>query len=194
MSLPRNSRFAEICRDDPLNLNDAEFAVYRENLDRVSLACEQDIFIGVFFDGTNNNKFRDTPGKSHSNVARLYETFPGYVARQTMPALRPRVVKIDIKTDPKTGEKTAKKTTEERKVAPDENFFGDVGVENQPYYRKIYVPGVGTPHLDVGDDGQGNKKTGGLAFALLGQARMDWATIQLLNQAHAAIKIGRAHV
>ena len=187
MSLPRNSRFAEICRDDPLNLNDAEFAVYRENLDRVSLACEQDIFIGVFFDGTNNNKFRDTPGKSHSNVARLYETFPGYVARQTMPALRPRVVKIDVKTDPKTGEKTAEKTTEERKVAPDENFFGDVGVENQPYYRKIYVPGVGTPHLDVGDDGKGDKKTGGLAFALLGQARMDWATIQLLNQAHAAI-------
>lgn len=104
-----------------------------------------------------------------------------------MPVLQPRVLKIEKKIDQKTGKETIKKTTQERNVEPDVDYFGNVPEGDQPYYRKIYVPGVGTPHPDVGDDGQGTKKTGGLAFALLGQARMDWATIQLLNQVHAAL-------
>lgn len=31
---------------------------------------------GIFFDGTNNNKFRDQPGGTHTNVVRLYDAFP----------------------------------------------------------------------------------------------------------------------
>jgi hypothetical protein len=37
--------------------------------------CETSICIGMFFDGTNNNKDVDYPSKSHSNVARLYDAY-----------------------------------------------------------------------------------------------------------------------
>ncbi|MBN9411489.1 MAG: DUF2235 domain-containing protein [Burkholderiales bacterium] len=34
--------------------------------------CDVPLYIGVFFDGTNNNRERDEPERSHSNVARLF--------------------------------------------------------------------------------------------------------------------------
>ena len=37
--------------------------------------CETILNIGLFFDGTNNNKDRDSPSRSNSNIARLYETY-----------------------------------------------------------------------------------------------------------------------
>jgi len=40
---------------------------------------------------------------------------------------------------------------------------------------------------DGGDSGTGTQKTGGLAMALLGQVRLDWAMLQLINQVHAAV-------
>lgn len=40
-------------------------------------SCKTNLFFGVFFDGTNNNLKRDRPNFAHSNVARLYEAFPG---------------------------------------------------------------------------------------------------------------------
>lgn len=40
-------------------------------------ACDVNLFFGFFFDGTNNNMKRDVPFHSHSNVARLYQAFPG---------------------------------------------------------------------------------------------------------------------
>ena len=39
--------------------------------------CDVNLFLGLFFDGTNNNLKRDRPWQTHSNVARLYEAFPG---------------------------------------------------------------------------------------------------------------------
>jgi len=38
--------------------------------------CEATIQIGFFFDGTDNNRKRDEPKLSHSNVARLCATYP----------------------------------------------------------------------------------------------------------------------
>ncbi|RFB67900.1 MULTISPECIES: DUF2235 domain-containing protein [unclassified Herbaspirillum] len=37
--------------------------------------CDDEVNIGLFFDGTGNNKETDQPHNSHSNVARLYEAY-----------------------------------------------------------------------------------------------------------------------
>lgn len=184
MTSRENSRFAEECREDPLALQAYEVDVYLKSTASKPLDCEKDIYLGFFFDGTNNNKFRDAPGFAHSNVARLYEVFPGTVAQQTMPKLRDRVVGT---VDPTT--KIAKKSKVARPLSKEIEKFSPASVpaDDLQYYRKVYVPGLGTPHLDVFDDGQGIKKTGGLGMALLGQARLDWALLQLMNQVHAAV-------
>ena len=39
--------------------------------------CTANLTFGFFFDGTNNNLLRDRGHHAHSNVARLYEAFPG---------------------------------------------------------------------------------------------------------------------
>jgi hypothetical protein len=86
-----NARFAEPCRAVPLDLMPIEGAFEQESVrdgktqKEMLLKCDQDIFIGVFFDGTNNNKYRDTASMSQSNVARLYEVYPGTHAEQTPP-------------------------------------------------------------------------------------------------------------
>ena len=38
--------------------------------------CEGRLVLGVFFDGTGNNRDLDLPQKKHSNVARLYAAYP----------------------------------------------------------------------------------------------------------------------
>ena len=38
--------------------------------------CEQRLVLGIFFDGTNNNRDADLPRFAHSNVARLYAAYP----------------------------------------------------------------------------------------------------------------------
>ncbi|CAJ0720230.1 hypothetical protein LMG6871_03648 [Ralstonia edaphis] len=45
------------------------------NMDASSGQCTQEFRIGFFFDGTNNNKDRDSPKRAHSNVARLFDIF-----------------------------------------------------------------------------------------------------------------------
>ena len=67
-----NARFAEPCRDAPLKLIGSEYYVERISINKPACHdCQQDIYLGIFFDGTNNNKYRDTLDFSHSNVARL---------------------------------------------------------------------------------------------------------------------------
>jgi len=43
------------------------------NFTRSDGACVQEIHVGVFFDGTNNNMFRDRPNNCHSNIVSLYD-------------------------------------------------------------------------------------------------------------------------
>ena len=38
--------------------------------------CDVPLYIGVFFDGTNNNRERDEPDRCHTNVVRLYNAHP----------------------------------------------------------------------------------------------------------------------
>ena len=59
-----NIRFAEACRNASLVLEGYEVQVAKESgLDgrtqrEVCTSCEKDIFIGIFFDGTNNGSVR----------------------------------------------------------------------------------------------------------------------------------------
>lgn len=138
------------------------------------LKCQQDIHVGVFFDGTNNNKFRDTPGFAQSNVARLYEVYPGTPAKQEAPTLKPKVL---------AGDKTS-----ERPRFPDQVFESEsIPKSDFSYYRKIYIPGNGTPMPNIADDGGFVDRTLGLAFAYKGEERLQWALLQLVNQVYAAV-------
>ncbi|RAM64602.1 hypothetical protein RB25_03620 [Herbaspirillum rubrisubalbicans] len=70
------ARFAEHCLSNILGLEHQEFLQKNISLNLPSpTECEEDIFLGFFFDGTNNNKYRDTPAYASSNIARLYEDY-----------------------------------------------------------------------------------------------------------------------
>ena len=49
-------------------------------------SCDKNLFFGFFFDGTKNN-YRDAEkgGNNHSNVARLYDCFPGMSVPDILP-------------------------------------------------------------------------------------------------------------
>jgi hypothetical protein len=70
---------AEIARPSPLAFNQGEtrrfISVLAERMARDKDCCKE-IFFGIFFDGTNNNRDRDLICSCHSNVARLYDVFP----------------------------------------------------------------------------------------------------------------------
>jgi hypothetical protein len=40
-------------------------------------SCKTNLFFGFFFDGTRNNYLEAVPAKEYSNVARLYDAYPG---------------------------------------------------------------------------------------------------------------------
>jgi hypothetical protein len=49
-------------------------------------ACETNLFFGFFFDGTKNNYVQAEKGLNHSNVARLYDCYPGLSVPGVLPA------------------------------------------------------------------------------------------------------------
>lgn len=175
-----SARFAEPCREKPLDLQGPEQALEKASQfegrtqQEMTLRCQQDVYIGVFFDGTNNNKYRDTPAFSQSNVARLYEVYPGTPAAQKSPSLKPRV--------------PVKDRTVERPIFKDSEYRADnISKADFTYYRKIYVPGLGTLMPDVGDSGTHSDQFFGMGSPMHGQPRLEWALIQLVNQVHAAV-------
>ncbi len=101
--------------------------------------CSFHIHVGIFFDGTNNNKKRDQEDipdplkRSHTNVVVLHDA---------------------CKDDKANG------------------FF------------KIYIPGVGTPFPEIGEFGELPE---GKSMGEGGDARINWALIQLLNAMHRAL-------
>ncbi len=48
-------------------------------------SCKTNLFFGFFFDGTKNNYLQAELGKNHSNVARLYDCYPGLSVKGTLP-------------------------------------------------------------------------------------------------------------
>ena len=117
--------------ENPSALLQDEQAQFLSNQDiSNNMECCTSLHLGFFFDGTNNNKERDTPKQAHSNVARLFDVF-----------------------------------------------------EETSNTVKIYVPGVGTPFpKETGDTGRGYHARAGLAAGWGGEARINWALLQLSNQ------------
>lgn len=50
-----------------------------------SSSCTTNLFFGFFFDGTKNNYVKAEAGKNHSNVARLYDCYPGLSVPGVLP-------------------------------------------------------------------------------------------------------------
>lgn len=119
---------------NPFALTVDEQARYLEcRMKRFEVHCSTELHLSFFFDGTNNNKYRDTPKQAHSNVARLFDIF-------------------DV-----TAEQAA-----------------------------MYVPGIGTPfEKEVGDTGRGNHARAGLGTGWGGEARINWALLQVTNTLYA---------
>ncbi|MEJ8827326.1 DUF2235 domain-containing protein [Variovorax humicola] len=140
--LPPSARSA----DRPLNLIEQatrNAATVKADYRQRENLCAVDIKVGVFFDGTNNNKGRDqedvlsaggSPNAcSHSNVVVLHDAFPN---------------------------------------EPDNGLF------------RYYVPGVGTPFPQVNEL---TETPDGKAKATGGDARINWALIQVINSMNRAI-------
>jgi hypothetical protein len=49
------------------------------------LSCTTNLFFGFFFDRTKNNYLQVAAGKNHSNVARLYDSYPGLSVKRVLP-------------------------------------------------------------------------------------------------------------
>jgi len=49
-------------------------------------SCKTNLFFGFFFDGTKNNYRLAEASKSHSNVARLYDCYPGLSVQGVLPS------------------------------------------------------------------------------------------------------------
>jgi hypothetical protein len=47
--------------------------------------CKTNLFFGFFFDGTKNNYVQAEAGRNHSNVARLYDCYPGKGVQGVLP-------------------------------------------------------------------------------------------------------------
>jgi hypothetical protein len=50
-------------------------------------SCKTNLFFGFFFDGTKNNYVQAEAGKNHSNVARLYDCYPGSSVPGVLPSI-----------------------------------------------------------------------------------------------------------
>lgn len=100
--------------------------------------CSGQVFVGMFFDGTGNNRQEDyekpsVDQRKHSNVVRLFHTY---------------------RYDPLKG------------------------------YLRIYIPGVGTPFPEIGDDNNYLFANRGAAMGERGEDRIIWGLLQLLNAPH----------
>ncbi len=74
-----NTILAQPARNSPLEFTSEEAKIFIRVLaqrEELSRNCCQELFFGIFFDGTNNNEERDTKDHAQSNVARLSRTFP----------------------------------------------------------------------------------------------------------------------
>lgn len=90
------SKFWEPIGEDPPALTKAQKALcLAGSMSTAGLPCSKELHLGFFFDGTNNNRIRDTPNQSQSNVARLYDVFDANPDENARPLLRAEMVVVD---------------------------------------------------------------------------------------------------
>lgn len=180
-------KFADKCPNSPFDLTREERKIvddFRKSLQpptcdvkgRALPTCANYAHIGVFFDGTNNNKYFSTKEKSHSNVARLYDVFPGEGVLTEEQIRQTARVYYDSEWEKRTLPVPSTFAAKEKA-----EYFSQAQAR-KTMYRKIYVPGVGTPFRQVGDENDdelGNRL--GEAVAKYGNARIIWAMLQVLS-------------
>ncbi len=115
-----------------------------------SESCKTNLFFGFFFDGTKNNYEQAQATNNHSNIARLYDCYPGLSVPGVLPASTDWAHNL-----PRYG-----------------HFF------------RVYIPGVASPFLQVGDSGAGVQAISGAAAGAFGDFRIVWALIQAVNNVH----------
>ncbi|WP_241499289.1 T6SS phospholipase effector Tle1-like catalytic domain-containing protein [Chromobacterium sphagni] len=98
----------KLCGNIPITSHDpSQYEVFFDSLDRAAIrkyeqrelppvgnpnaSCDFNLFFGFFFDGTRNNYNLCTENEGFSNVARLYDTYPGQAV--------PGVVKEELPLD-----------------------------------------------------------------------------------------------
>ncbi|MFC0253879.1 T6SS phospholipase effector Tle1-like catalytic domain-containing protein [Massilia consociata] len=91
LSTPAGPEFENSARYE-IFFNDAENKALKKLRARESTpicspknSCDTNLFFGFFFDGTGNNYIAAEKTKSHSNVARLYDCFPGMSVPGVLP-------------------------------------------------------------------------------------------------------------
>ena len=180
-------KFADKCPDNPFQFTAAErnriVNELRKSLQpptcdakgRALPTCANYAHIGVFFDGTNNNKYFSTKEKSHSNVARLYDVFPGKGVLTEEQIRQTARVYYDSEWEKRTLPVPSTFAAKEKA-----EYFSEAQAR-KTMYRKIYVPGVGTPFRQVGDENDELGNRLGEAVAKYGNARIIWAMLQVLS-------------
>ena len=180
-------KFADKCPNSPFDLTREERKIvddFRKSLQpptcdvkgRALPTCANYAHIGVFFDGTNNNKYFSTKEKSHSNVARLYDVFPGKGVLTEEQIRQTARVYYDSEWEKRTLPVPSTFAAKEKA-----EYFSEAQAR-KTMYRKIYVPGVGTPFRQVGDENDNEKSNRkGEALAKYGDARIVWAMLQVLS-------------
>ena len=183
---------AEKCKDKPFELDKKDkdkVILFRKSLQprhprdakgRPIPECCSYMHVGVFFDGTNNNKYFDTGSFSHSNVSRLYDVFPGGGVTTLSDTLT-HAVKV---FNPKKGLEEDKMRTEQTVSADYVPLYHNeppIETSDKRFFRKIYVPGVGTPFRAVGDLNDINSNKLGESTAVFGDERVLWAMLQTIN-------------
>ncbi|WP_090138097.1 DUF2235 domain-containing protein [Limnohabitans sp. DM1] len=122
-------------------------------------SCEGQVFVGLFFDGTGNNMDIDYFGGDGSSTEGQGRT-----------ALPP----------------------ERRKHTNVVKLYQAFPRKPERGYLRIYLPGVGTPFPEVGDTNTSLKKSWlpnlGSAVAEMGEHRILWALLQLLNAPHRYVR------
>ena len=186
------AQMAEKCKDKPFELDKKDkdkVILFRKSLQprhprdakgRPIPECCSYMHVGVFFDGTNNNKYFDTGSFSHSNVSRLYDVFPGGGVTTLSDTLT-HAVKV---FNPKKGLEEDKMRTEQAVSADYVPLYHNeppIETSDKRFFRKIYVPGVGTPFRAVGDLNDINSNKLGESTAVFGDERVLWAMLQTIN-------------
>jgi len=115
-------------------------------------ACTGQVNVGIFFDGTGNNRLADYIGIAAEEQVKAMKAGRSPNAPDSFP-------------DGERKHSNVVRLFHAHKVDRDEGFF------------RFYIPGVGTPFAEIGDDGGG----GGSAFGAGGEARILWAFTRLMN-------------
>jgi len=115
-------------------------------------ACTGQVNVGIFFDGTGNNRLAD---------------YIGIVAKEQVQAMKSGSVPKAPTSFPNN----------ERKHSNVVRLFHTHRDDPSEGFYRFYIPGVGTPFAEIGDEGGSM----GSAFGAGGEARILWAFTRLLN-------------